>query len=127
MAVNAPRLKIQAFALSAFFPGIAGGLYAYYLTYIHPDIVFNVNISILIVLMALFGGGASWMGPVLGAVALTVINEGLSTFVKAELARIIYGCLFIVVIIFMPNGVIAFLGEKMRRTSVPHEISSPSA
>jgi len=127
MAVNAPRLKIQAFALSAFFPGIAGGLYAYYLTYIHPDIVFNVNISILIVLMALFGGGASWMGPVLGAVALTVINEGLSTFVKAELARIIYGCLFIVVIIFMPNGVIAFLGEKMRRTSVPDEISSPSA
>ncbi len=108
MAINAPLLKLKAFALSAFFPGVAGGLYAYYLTYIHPDIVFDVNISILVVLMALFGGGGSWLGPVVGAAALTVINEGLSTFVKAELARIIYGCLFIVVIIFMPNGIIEF-------------------
>jgi branched-chain amino acid transport system permease protein len=109
MAINAPKLKLQAFALSAFFPGMAGGMYAYYLTYIHPDIVFDVMISILIVLMALFGGGGTWLGPVIGAVVLTLVNEGLSTFVKAEFARIIYGCLFIGVIIFMPNGIMEFL------------------
>jgi len=109
MAINAPKLKIQAFALSAFFPGMAGGMYAYYLTYIHPDIVFDVMISILIVLMALFGGGGTWLGPIIGAVVLTLVNEGLSTFVKAEFARIIYGCLFIGVIIFMPNGIMEFL------------------
>jgi branched-chain amino acid transport system permease protein len=109
MAINAPKLKIKAFALSAFFPGMAGGVYAYYLTYIHPDIVFDVMISILIVLMALFGGGGTWLGPVIGAVVLTLVNEGLSTFVKAEFARIIYGCLFIGVIIFMPNGIMEFL------------------
>ncbi len=114
MAVNAPLLKIQAFAVSAFFPGVAGGIFAYYMTYIHPDIVFDVNISILIVLMALFGGGASWLGPLIGATALTFINEGLSTFVKAEFARIIYGCLFILVIVFMPNGIIEFF--KHRKT-----------
>ncbi len=108
MAVNAPLLKMKAFTLSAFFPGIAGGIFAYYLTYIHPDIVFDVNTSILIVLMSLFGGGSSWLGPIVGATALTIVNEGLSTFMKAELARIIYGCLFIVVIIFMPNGIIEF-------------------
>lgn len=122
MAINAPLLKLQAFALSAFFPGVAGGIYAYYLTYIHPDIVFEVNISILIVLMALFGGGGSWLGPVLGATALTIINEGLSTFVKAELARIIYGGLFIVVIIFMPNGVMEFL--QRRQKNIPRAESS---
>jgi branched-chain amino acid transport system permease protein len=109
MAINSPKLKLQAFALSAFFPGMAGGVYAYYLTYIHPDIVFDVMISILIVLMALFGGGGTWLGPVIGAVVLTLVNEGLSTFVKAEFARIIYGCLFIGVIIFMPNGIMEFL------------------
>lgn len=108
MAINAPLLKIEAFALSAFFPGIAGGIFAYYITYLHPDIVFDVNISILIVLMSLFGGGSSWLGPVVGATALTIINELLSTFVKAELARIIYGCLFIMVIIFMPDGIIEY-------------------
>ncbi len=121
MAVNAPLLKIEAFALSAFFPGIAGGIFAYYLSYIHPDIVFDVNISILIVLMALFGGGGSWLGPVVGATLLTIINELLSTFVKAELARIIYGCLFILVIIFMPNGIIEFF--RGRKESAEHRVT----
>ncbi len=112
ICINASKLKIKAFAVSAFFPGMAGGIYAYYLTYIHPDIVFDVNISILIVLMALFGGGGTWVGPIVGAVVLTLVNEGLSTFVRAELARIIYGCLFIVVITFMPNGIMEFFRRK---------------
>jgi branched-chain amino acid transport system permease protein len=122
MAVNAPLLKIKAFALSAFFPGVAGGIYAYYLTYIHPDIVFDVNISILIVLMALFGGGGSWLGPVIGASALTFINEGLSTFVKAELARLIYGGLFIVVIIFMPNGIMEFFKRDKKSSDISRNL-----
>jgi branched-chain amino acid transport system permease protein len=117
MAINAPRLKITAFALSAFFSGIAGGLYAYYISYIHPDIVFDVNISILIVLMALFGGAGTWLGPVVGATGLSLVNELLSTFVKAELARVIYGCLFVIVIIFMPNGVIEFVGRFRKSPS----------
>jgi branched-chain amino acid transport system permease protein len=116
MAINAPVLKIKAFAVSAFFPGIAGGIFACYLTYIHPNIVFDVNMSILIVLMALFGGGSSWLGPIVGASLLTIINEILSTFVNAELARVLYGCLFIVVIIFMPNGIIEFFTKKEART-----------
>ena len=112
MAINSPKLKILAFALSAFFPGMAGGIFAYNLTYIHPDIVFDVMISILVVLMALFGGGGTWLGPIIGAVVLTLVNEGLSTFVKAELARIIYGCLFIGVMIFMPNGIMEFFKKR---------------
>ena len=115
LAINSPRLKIAAFALSSFFPGIAGGIYACYLSYIHPDVVFDVNMSILQVLMALFGGASSWLGPVVGAVSLTLVNEGLSTFVKAELARIIYGSLFIVVIIFMPDGIIEFFSRRTKR------------
>jgi branched-chain amino acid transport system permease protein len=112
MAIPTAKIKIQAFILSAFFPGIAGGLFAYYLTYIHADVVFNINISILIVLMAMFGGGGTWLGPIIGAVILTVVNEGLSTFAQAEIARIIYGALFIVVTIFMPNGIIDFFRKK---------------
>jgi branched-chain amino acid transport system permease protein len=112
MAIPTAKIKIQAFILSAFFPGVAGGLFAYYLTYIHADVVFNINISILIVLMAMFGGGGTWLGPIIGAVILTVVNEGLSTFAQAEIARIIYGALFIVVTIFMPNGIIEFFRKK---------------
>jgi len=114
MAIPTAKIKIQAFVLSAFFPGVAGGLFAYYLTYIHPDVVFNINISILIVLMAMFGGGGTWLGPIIGAVILTVVNEGLSTFAQAEIARIIYGALFIVVTIFMPNGILDFFRKRNR-------------
>ncbi|MFH0824655.1 MAG: branched-chain amino acid ABC transporter permease [Pseudomonadota bacterium] len=120
MAINAPKLKLTAFVISAFFPGMCGGIFACYLTYIHPDIVFDVNISILIVLMALFGGGNHRLGAVVGAASLTLVNEGLSTFVKAESARIIYGCLFVAVIIFMPNGIIEYLGNIRSRSGETH-------
>lgn len=115
LGIHTPRLKIIAFGLSAFFPGIAGGLHAYYLAYISPEIVFDVMISILIVLMALFGGGGSWIGGLIGAVSLSLVNEFLTTFIGAEIARIIYGLLFIGVIIFMPNGIVEFLRRLGRK------------
>ncbi len=109
LGIHTPRLKILAFTLSAFFPGVAGGLHAYYLTYISPEIVFDVMVSILIVLMTLFGGGGSWLGAFIGAVSLSLVNEFLTTFMGAEIARIIYGFLFVAVILFMPNGVMEFI------------------
>jgi branched-chain amino acid transport system permease protein len=112
LCIHTAGLKVKAFVLSAFFPGVAGGIYAYYISYIHPDIVFDINVSILIVLMALFGGGKSWVGPFLGAVSLTVVNELLSVFVKPEMARVIYGTMFVIVIIFMPDGIVDFLRRK---------------
>jgi branched-chain amino acid transport system permease protein len=115
LGIHTPRLKILAFALSAFFPGIAGGIHAYYLTYISPEIVFDVGVSILIVLMTLFGGGGSWIGALIGAVSLSLVNELLITFVGAEIARIIYGFLFVGVILFMPNGVVEFIRRKTEK------------
>ena len=114
LGIHTPRVKILAFVLSAFFPGVAGGLHAYYLTYISPENVFDVMVSILIVLMTLFGGGGSWLGALIGAVSLSLVNEFLTTFVGAEIARILYGLLFIVVIIFMPNGIMEFFRRRRR-------------
>ncbi len=112
LTINTAAVKIKAFIMSAFFPGVAGGIYAYYISYIHPDIVFDINISILIVLMAVFGGGKSWAGPLLGAALLTVVNELLSLFVRPEIARVIYGAMFMGVIIFMPDGMVAFFSRR---------------
>jgi branched-chain amino acid transport system permease protein len=114
LGIHTPRIKILAFVLSAFFPGVAGGLHAYYLTYISPENVFDVMVSILIVLMTLFGGGGSWLGALIGAVSLSLVNEFLTTFVGAEIARIIYGLLFIIVIIFMPNGIMEYFRRRRR-------------
>jgi len=112
LCIPTARLKLQAFVLSAFFPGVAGGLYAYYISYVHPDVVFDISVSILIVLMALFGGGTSWAGPLVGAALLSIINELLSTYIKPEIARMIYGAMFVAVILFMPDGIVAFVKRK---------------
>lgn len=119
LCIPTAALKIGVFALSAFLPGVAGGIYASYISYIHPDIVFDMGISILIVLMALFGGGRSWEGPLIGAVTLAIVNELLSLFIRPEFARIIYGGMFIAVIIFMPDGLVAFLKKDRWRKTRP--------
>lgn len=123
LCIPTARLKLQAFVLSAFFPGVAGGLYAYYISYVHPDVVFDISVSILIVLMALFGGGTSWPGPLVGAALLSIINELLSTYIKPEIARMIYGALFVAVILFMPDGIVAFLKRKRKQGSLSPSIS----
>jgi branched-chain amino acid transport system permease protein len=109
IGINTPWLKMQAFTLGSFFAGMVGGIYGYYMSYIHPDITFNINTSLLILLMAFFGGCHTWAGPLLGAVILSLANQLIVTFIGAEISRILYGLLLIIVIIFMPNGVIEYI------------------
>jgi len=121
IGINTPWLKVQAFILGAFFAGIVGGVYGYYMSYIHPDITFNINTSLLILLMAFFGGCHTWAGPLLGAVILSLANQLIVTFIGAEISRILYGLLLIIVIIFMPNGMIEYIKvpEILRKERVP--------
>jgi branched-chain amino acid transport system permease protein len=87
------------------------------MSYVHPEVTFNINTSLLILLMSFFGGCRTWAGPLLGAVVLSLANQLIVTFIGAEISRILYGLLLVIVIIFMPNGVIqyikgAFVSEK---------------
>jgi branched-chain amino acid transport system permease protein len=67
-----------------------------------------MNTSLLILLMSFFGGCRSWSGPLLGAVVLSLANQLIVTFIGAEISRILYGLLLVVVIIFMPDGVMQY-------------------
>lgn len=109
LGVNTTRLKLWALILSAFLTGMIGGVYAYYRSYLHPSFVFDTLISINIVLMALFGGRLSWVGPLLGAVLLSVVSELLTIHVDAYVARIVFGLLLMIVILFLPNGLMSYL------------------
>ncbi len=117
--VNATKLKIAAFIVSAFLAGMAGSIYGYYRSYIHPDFIFDVSISVLVVLMALLGGRQSWVGPVIGASIVVVINEILTAYVGigAEFSRIIYGLLLVIVIMYLPNGLIG-LSHHQKETGI---------
>jgi len=112
--VNATQLKIAAFIISAFLAGIVGSIYAYYRTYIHPDFIFDISISVLVVLMSLLGGCNTWVGPVIGAGILVFINEFLTAYtgIGAEISRIIYGLLLVVVIMYLPNGLIGLFKKR---------------
>jgi branched-chain amino acid transport system permease protein len=117
MGINTPWLKMKAFILGAFLAGVVGGIYGYYMSYVHPEVTFSMNTSLLILLMSFFGGCRSWSGPLLGAAVLSLANQLIVTFIGAEISRILYGLLLVVVIIFMPDGVMqyargAFVREK---------------
>jgi branched-chain amino acid transport system permease protein len=105
LGINTTLHKVSAFVLSAFFPGVVGGFYAWALAYIDPNSVFRPILSIGMVIMAMFGGIGTVLGPIVGALLLTTISEGLwSRFPVFHQAA--YGALIIVVVLFMPGGIV---------------------
>jgi branched-chain amino acid transport system permease protein len=128
LGINSTLLKLSAFVLSAVLVGIIGGVYAYYRTYVHPHTVFDQNLSIFIVMMAIFGGAFSWQGPVIGAVILTIIDQVLiAAFpgIPAEVTRLVYGVVLVLVIMFMPAGIMSFLRKRIRTQPIRPLWSKP--
>ncbi len=107
--VNVPALLALYFALSASVAGLAGWLYAHHLTYMGPDSL-TMHVSIRILLMAVIGGAATFLGPVLGAAFLTLITLYLPA---AETQGMIFGAVLILVLLVAPNGVLGTNWRKM--------------
>jgi branched-chain amino acid transport system permease protein len=111
--VDTLRAKIEAYMISAFFLGIVGGIEAYWLTYITPHMVFDVLITIQIVVMALLGGIGTLSGPVVGAAFLTIVYEILYRDFPYTYA-IIVGLIIVIVVLLMPKGIMGTLKTKVR-------------
>jgi branched-chain amino acid transport system permease protein len=103
--INVVWTKVLVFAAGAIFMGMAGAIIATQRAYIDPGIAFNLNSSFLPMLMALFGGMANLVGPVIGAAVFTYIGELLLTKFP-DLYMLIFGVVLILAIVFMPNGII---------------------
>lgn len=102
MGIDLAKYKTEAFAVSAFYTGVAGGLFAYAMTYISPD-SFSMGVSIDFIAMIVIGGMGSILGSIIGAVILTGIQHVLSEL--PEVQTFIFGIALIVFMIFMPNGI----------------------
>lgn len=109
--VGTTRLKLGAFCASAFFAGVAGGLYAWYAGYIDPVTVFASGITVRAIAMTMFGGQGTVWGPVIGAVVLTGAGEALWTRFPF-LHTALFGVLIVVILLVFPGGVIAVLQER---------------
>ena len=101
MGINTTRYKIIAFAVSAFFAGIAGGLYAHYKTFISPN-GFDFMRSIEIVVMVILGGMGNTLGVIAAAILLTVLPEVLRPI--QDYRMILYSFLLIVLMLTRPQG-----------------------
>ena len=101
MGINSTKYKVMAFALGAFFAGIAGGLYASYFFFIRPNI-FGFMKSIDILVLVVLGGLGSLSGSVIAAILLTILTTFLQQF--TEVRMIIYALLLVIIMIFRPQG-----------------------
>lgn len=95
--------KILAYAANAFLWAAAGGIYAYWLTFIDPLSVFNIDFTVQAVVMALFGGPGTVLGPVAGAVILKTL-DAILTNVSLFLHNVFLGALVCALVIFAPRG-----------------------
>jgi len=100
--VNVRYYKVMAFAISAFFTGFAGALYAHFIGFISPE-TFVFSQSILFLIMLLMGGmGDSIAGPIIGVIFITIISEYLQQIGSSQ--TLFYGIIILLLIIFLPNG-----------------------
>ena len=106
LGIDTTRYKLLAFALSSGFAGLAGALYAYYVQLVSPSVASAATTS-LIIGMAVFGGLGTLWGPVLGAVVLYGLYEGLR-FVGVVYNLVAVGLVIMVFVIYLPRGLAGF-------------------
>lgn len=123
--VNVLWFKVLAFAIGAFMAGLAGGLYAFYVFSVSPVGFLSLNWTLYPILMCVMGGSGTVLGPVLGAFLMTAVFSA-STLWLPSAHPILSGAMIIVVMLFMPNGIlrmrVARSGRVLRRTFAPKRL-----
>lgn len=104
VGIDTRRARTLAFVVASFFAGLAGALMAHYLGTVNPNI-FDVEQMVFVLIWVIVGGTATFSGPIIGLVVLTVINELVLRELGVDQARpIIYGALLILSVLFLPKG-----------------------
>jgi branched-chain amino acid transport system permease protein len=112
--INPVPFKLFAFGLSAFVSGIAGGLEIFHFGYITPEI-FGIDLSFWPIIYSITGGLGTLAGPVIGTVVVTLLWDGLNVLGLTYARFIIIGVLLVLIIIFLPRGLISLPEEIGKR------------
>jgi ABC-type branched-subunit amino acid transport system ATPase component/ABC-type branched-subunit amino acid transport system permease subunit len=116
VGISTPTYKMVGFVASAVTLSMAGGIYAYYLAFIDPRGMFDIVISVQIILSVLLGGRATLWGPVLGAFIIEPLNEVANQQLGGGNSRLlIFGGLLALVVLFMPRGIVPTVGDLLER------------
>lgn len=112
--IHVARYKVIAFAVSAFYTAVAGGLYANLVRYINPE-SFNVNMSIMFLAMIVIGGMGSVGGALLGAAFYVIVPEALRGFKDAP--GLIFGLSLMLVVILLPGGLASLFRKRLKKAA----------
>ncbi|HXU94187.1 MAG TPA: branched-chain amino acid ABC transporter permease [Gallionella sp.] len=114
MGVNTTLYKVLAFNLAGLFSALAGGIHAYWITFLDPESAFDIALNVKMIIMAVFGGPGTVFGPIIGALSLSAISEFLSSAVTS-VAGLFFGLVIVAAVVFMPRGLVDMLrrGRKL--------------
>jgi branched-chain amino acid transport system permease protein len=114
MGVPTYRFKLAAFGLSCALAGIAGGIHAVFVSYVTVDETFSIALAVNVILMSALGGTRHWIGPAVGAVAITCLLYAFTGSDFAIAGKALIGLILIVVILLMPNGIMGWVERMLR-------------
>jgi branched-chain amino acid transport system permease protein len=118
LGINPTRAKIVAFILVGAFTAIGGGLWVIFLGRVDPDTTMIVAVSIQIALLAIIGGRGTVYGPLIGAFLIGVPSEVFRSQLR-EANLLVYGILIVIVIVYLPKGIVGTLEHFLYRRNHP--------
>jgi branched-chain amino acid transport system permease protein len=116
LGIHVTRTKLIAFVISAFFVGVAGGIYATFVGSVFPQFGFDPSFDLALAVMAFAGGLGTLAGPILGALVL----ESLQQYIQLQSGAtnvflIVYGLLFVLILLLLPGGIVPGIADLWRR------------
>lgn len=123
LGVSALKHKLIALGVSAFFTGLAGGAFAFYHVGYYYQYPFSPSWSLDMLTMVYIGGQGTILGPIIGAVFFVALKQFLVMNV-GEYHLIIFGALFIIVVLFLPGGIVSLWGKLKKRISGTSNLNS---
>ena len=119
LGINVFNEKVKVMVLSGAMCGIGGSFFAQYFLYIDPTIVFGVDKSVEMLLVSMIGGAGTVYGPLIGAVLLAGVSDVTRVLTNVQgLSLVLYGTLLVIIIAFLPNGLIDLfkrLGKRIQQ------------
>ncbi|MDE1979533.1 MAG: branched-chain amino acid ABC transporter permease, partial [Betaproteobacteria bacterium] len=109
--INIVRARLITWLISAGVAGLAGGAYAWNLSVFYPEAVFTLQISVFAIVFSLFGGVGTVIGPIIGAGVLYSLYSAIGIS-EPQYFQLIYGGLIVLLVLFMPGGVLSLLTRR---------------
>jgi branched-chain amino acid transport system permease protein len=128
------RLKLIATTISGALMGMAGAPFPYYIGYLQPASTFGLDYAVNSIAMPLIGGTTSWVGPLIGAILLGVLQQGATVMISSAVNLLLVGVVLVVFVIVAPNGIIGlvhhywqhkpddFVGRRRVETDSPETV-----